>query len=298
MSILVVGEALVDVVTSANGETVERPGGSPANVAVGLGRLGCEVKLLTALGEDVHGARVRAHLESSTVEVMSSRLLATSVAKAQLDADGRATYVFEFVWDLADLPSAAPAAWLHVGSLGVTQLPGSEQVASLVAQHSEAVISYDPNCRPLLMNNPAAVVDRIENQVARSALVKLSEEDADWLCPGEPLEQFARRWLALGPTLVVVTCGERGAQAWTADHHLCLDAAVGGPIVDTVGAGDAFMAGLIWSLANTDLHALSTSTLRTVLTTAQEVARRTCERAGADPPWRAELGVTIPRTSA
>jgi fructokinase len=290
VTFLVVGESLVDVVTAVDGSTAQYPGGSPANVAVGLGRLGLPVQLLTGLGDDEHGALLREHLAASSVELLVDPLRSTSVAHAQLDADGRATYAFDLAWELGEVADVGEPAWLHVGSLGVTQEPGARAVAALVARHADrTVVSYDPNCRPLLMGTPAAALPRIEDVVRRSRLVKLSDEDAAWLFPGEPLEEVARRWLALGPALVVVTCGEQGAQGWTADLAESIPVADGAPVRDTVGAGDAFMAGLIWSLADVGLEALSRDQLAAALTQAAVVARRTCERVGADPPWQAEL---------
>lgn len=293
MSFLVVGEALVDVVTQADGSSQERPGGSPANVAVGLGRLGHPVQLLTALGDDARGTAVRRHLEGSRVQVVTAPLPATAVAVARLDAEGRADYVFDIAWDLVGAPEHGPAEWLHVGSIAVTLEPGAKAVSALVEQHSgNAVVSYDPNCRPLLMGSPAQALARVEEVVRLADLVKLSDEDAAWLLPGTPLEELAARWLELGPALVVVTRGGQGAQAWTREGGLAVGVPDGGPVVDTVGAGDAFTAGLLSSLAGcsrTRLRAAGQERLREALRHASTVARRTCERPGADPPWRDAL---------
>jgi fructokinase len=293
MTFLVVGEALVDVVTQAGGGSEERPGGSPANVAVGLGRLGHEVQLLTALGDDDRGALVRAHLKDSGVDVASAALPATAVAIAQLDEQGRAEYAFDIAWDLAGAAEPVAADWLHVGSLAVALDPGASQVAELVAGHSgRAVVSYDPNCRPLLMGDVGRALARVEDVVRQADLVKLSDEDAAWLLPGLTLEELAARWLALGPSLVVVTRGAEGARAWTAEGDLEVAVPAGGPVVDTVGAGDAFMAGLLSSFATcsrTRLRSAGQERVREALVHASTIARRTCERAGADPPWHADL---------
>lgn len=290
MSFLVVGEALVDVVTAPDGAVRERPGGSPLNVAVGLGRLGAPVQLLTAFAEDAHGELLRRHLAASRVSVARRPLPRTSVAHARIDRSGGATYEFSLVWELDEVTVPDPLSWVHVGSLGVTQPPGAETVAGLVdSVRGRAVVSYDPNCRPALMGEAEEALGRVEDQVRRSDVVKLSDEDAEWLCPHEPLAALARRWLALGPAVVVVTGGARGAQAWTRSHHVRVGALDGGPVVDTVGAGDAFMAGLVWSLAGRDPRELRREELVRALGTASRVARRTCERQGADPPWRHEL---------
>ncbi|MCU1593377.1 MAG: carbohydrate kinase [Frankiales bacterium] len=282
---LVVGEALVDVVTDAAGVTVARPGGSPANVAVGLGRLGHQVTLLTALGDDERGREVQAHVEASHVRVVAAPLARTAVAHAQLDEHKAATYSFDIQWDLSSAADPGPADWLHLGSIGATLEPGGTQVLEL-ARRFEGIVSYDPNCRPLLMIEPRV---RVEELVAVCDVVKLSDEDCAWLFPGETEESVAQRWLALGPSLVVVTRGSSGAQAWTRTGALWVDAAAGGPVVDTVGAGDAFMAGLLAALVDSDLEALGPEDLQAALVRASSVARRTCERVGADPPWAAQL---------
>jgi fructokinase len=276
VTVLVVGEALVDVVTRADGTVVEVPGGSPANVAVALARLGVDVQLLTALGDDPHGDLVRQHVEASGVVVVAARLPRTAVARATLDASGAATYVFEIAWDIGEVQSHAAADWVHIGSIATVLQPGADQIAALVAAHrGSCPISFDPNCRPLLTPEPDLA--RVEALVAQCDVVKLSDEDAAFLLPGVPLEEVLRRWRALGPRLVVVTRGAAGALALT-DELVEVPVPPGPPVVDTVGAGDTFMAGLI-------------ATRGTSLDLASAAARITVSRVGADPPWRAELAV-------
>jgi len=274
MTLLVVGESLVDVVRRTDGTVVERPGGSPLNVAVALSRLGEEVELLTALGDDDHGSLVRAHVQASGVTVVAAPLPRTAVAQATLDDTGAATYVFDLAWDLTGAPSPSTPEWLHVGSIGTVLAPGAEQVAALVAKHhGSCPISYDPNCRPLLTPEPDLAA--VEAIVAQCDVVKLSDEDAAFLLPGLPLEDVLRRWRALGPALVVVTRGSEGALALR-DEIVEIPVPPGDPVVDTVGAGDTFMAGLIATRgASCDL--------------AATMARITVSRVGADPPWRHEL---------
>jgi fructokinase len=274
MSVLVVGECLVDVVERPDGSVVEAAGGSPANVAVGLGRLGVPVSLVTSYGDDPRGRLLQDHLLASKV-VPQVHLAPTSVARARLDQTGAATYSFDLRWELGEL-DAGTAKWLHVGSLGATLAPGAAVVRRLVAE-VDCPVSYDPNCRPSLMGPD--VREQVQELVALSDVVKLSAEDAEFLHPGLPHAELAARWLALGPTLVVVTLGADGADAWTPEGHLHVDVPDGAPVVDTVGAGDAFMSGLLWSLLEDGQD------VRAALRTASQVARRTCERPGADPPW-------------
>jgi fructokinase len=274
MTLLIAGEALVDVVRRTDGSVVERPGGSPLNVAVALARLGEDVELLTALGDDRHGALVRAHALASGVELLVAPLPRTAVAQATLDATGAASYQFDLTWDLSGAPAHAAPDWLHVGSLGTVLAPGAAQVAALVAAHrGSCPISFDPNCRPLLTPTPDLAA--VEAIVAQCDVVKLSDEDAAFLLPGVPLEDVLRRWRALGPRLVVATRGADGALA-LADELTAIPVPPGDPVVDTVGAGDTFMAGLIATRgASCDLAAAA--------------SRITVSRVGADPPWRDQV---------
>lgn len=283
-AVVVVGEALVDVVVALDGRQVEHPGGSPANVAVGLGRLGHPVRLLTALGDDDAGALVRAHLEASGVEVVAAPLARTSTAVATLDAAGVAAYSFDLDWTLpADLHPGS-ADWLHVGSVAATLEPGATVVRRIAAGWAGPV-SYDVNCRPALMPAPAETRELVERLVPHCDVVKLSDEDAAWLAPEVELHELARQWQRLGARRVVVTEGSRGATCWGGPGE---GAAAVRPrrgavaVVDTVGAGDSFMSGLVSSLVQHD-H------LQHAMALASRVAAVTVGRAGADPPWAREL---------
>src|SRR3954470_3707780 len=259
--VLVVGEALVDIVRrvgaldppSAEGE--EHPGGSPANVALGLGRLGRRVALLPRLGDDPRGRRVRPHLAASAVELVPGTVVAgpTSTATATLDGRGVASYQFVLDWRLPEQVELPPARALHTGSIAAFLAPGGDAVLELVRRSAGTMtVSYDPNARPVLMGAAELARRRVEAFVAASDVVKVSDEDLTWLAPGADVLDVARAWLALGPALVVVTRGGEGAVA------VCRDGDVSVPapavdVVDTVGAGDAFTAGLLDALAAADL---------------------------------------------
>jgi fructokinase len=298
---LVVGEALVDVVVRADGAVTEHPGGSPLNVAIGLARLGRETDLLTRLGQDERGRSVLRHLQSSGVRLVEGSVLpvATSTAAATLAPDGSATYEFDLHGELgqAALP-AAPVA-VHTGSIAAVLEPGATAVEQVLRDHRDrATTSYDPNARPLLMGDASRVRDRIESLVAASDLVKVSDEDAAWLSPGESAGELATRWLGLGPTVVVLTSGAAGMLG------LCRAGRVQVPrprveVADTVGAGDSAMAALLAGLwlhdllggsARQALASVSAQVLETVVRHAARAAAITVSRPGADPPTRAELG--------
>ncbi|MFJ7243317.1 carbohydrate kinase [Kitasatospora sp. NPDC098652] len=290
--LLVIGECVADIVRTDGAPDRVHPGGSPANVAYGLARLGHPAVLLTELGPDADGRLIRRHLESAGVVVRAAEVARTPSAVVRLDGQGRAEYTFDIGWTLppTELP-AAPAA-IHLGSIGAVTEPGAAAVLALVERWRDRVpVSYDPNVRPALMGERAAAVRRVERCVALSELVKASDEDLGWLYPGEPVEAVAERWLALGPAVVAVTLGAEGALALTAAGRRERVAAVPVAVADTVGAGDSFMAAL--------LHARAAGEeLADCLAEAVTAAALTVSRPGANPPSAAELAAVLERRRA
>lgn len=300
---LVIGEALIDVVRTADGLVTEHPGGSPANVALGLGRLGRGVDLLTWFGRDGFGDLLTRHLTSSGVAIVpgSDQALHTSVAAATLDARGVATYDFDLTWQVPDRWTSPPVPplVLHTGSIAAVMEPGGPDVARILAAHREsATITYDPNVRPSLM--PPAHLTRpvVETLVRLADVVKVSDEDLDWLAPDTDPDITAQEWAAMGPGLVVVTRGGSGATGFSADGTRVDVAAPAVRVADTVGAGDSFMGGLIdglWSagLLGADrreaLGETDDATLRRILERCVRIAAVTVSRPGANPPTAAEL---------
>ncbi|MFI8848897.1 carbohydrate kinase [Streptomyces sp. NPDC053499] len=302
--ITVVGESLIDLVGPAAGRTfASLPGGSPANVAVGLARLGNQVTLATHLGDDTFGRLVREHLERSgaDIRILPGPKEPTSLAIATLDTEGVADYDFRIAWDPHEPPVLdGSCRAVHTGSLATTLAPGADVLeAFMAAEHTRGAVtlSLDPNIRPSLLPPRAEVVARVERQVAMVDVVKVSSEDLAWLHPEEKDTQVARRWLASGPALVVVTRGAAGAWAVTAAGEARQPAP---PVkaVDTVGAGDAFTAGVLDWLGRADLlggarrgelAGLDGRALSDLLRTAAVIAGITCTRQGAEPPTRTEI---------
>jgi len=301
--ILVVGEALVDIVHRASGVD-EAPGGSPANVALTLGRLGRSPIMLTRLGDDDRGCRVRRWLEESGVAVAAVAAPRTSTATAHLDESGAARYEFDLDWDLGGFESdfAGSVDLLHIGSIAAVREPGAQQVAALVGTLRErATVTYDPNIRPSLVEDPTAVRERVAELIGLADVVKASDEDLGWLHPGRDLVEVAREWQARGPVLVVITLGAEGALAVTADDVVRVPA-MPTAVVDTVGAGDTFMGALIDGIvelggAGAALRApgggIRREDLEGVLSRCVRAAAITVSRPGADPPRRAELAVPV-----
>jgi fructokinase len=299
--VLAVGEALVDVVHRADGSVDELPGGSLANVALTLGRLGRDARLVTWIGDDARGTALQGWLGESGVTLAPGSTAAerTSVATAHLDAHGAATYDFDLEWQVP--PGTAIDAGtlaVHTGSIAAVLEPGAAAVRELVASaRSTATVTYDPNARPALMGDPADARTRIEALVALADVVKVSDEDLAWLAPASDPVSVARDWLALGPAVVVVTLGGEGAVAVTAAGEQRV-AAPRVDVVDTVGAGDSFMgalvdglwdAGLLGADRREALRAIDGATLAGLLERCVAVAAITVSRAGANPPRRAEL---------
>ena len=251
-ALLCVGEALIDIVHRSGRPSAEHIGGSLLNVAAGTAALGVPTRLASWWGPDARGQRLAEAAAAAGVDVVagSDGAARTSVAQAHLDAAGHARYDFDLSWSVPALPSDAVIGHLHTGSLAATVEPGGEQVLALVERlRPDATISYDPNARPAIMGSPEAVRDRVAQLIARSDVVKASDEDIAWLYPeAEPADVLAA-WAGLGPALVVMTRGGDGALARLAHDETAL--VVDAPAVevgDTVGAGDSFLAGLLAGL--------------------------------------------------
>lgn len=297
--LLIVGECVADIVRLPDEATRVHPGGSPANVAYGLARLGHRAVLLTQLGPDGNGRLIREHLASGGVDVRTDGSTApTPSAAVTLDGAGQASYTFDVSWTLAPVAVEPAPVHVHTGSIGAVAEPGSTTVLDIVrAARATATVSYDPNVRPALMGDHAAAVSRVEECVGLSDLVKASDEDLEWLYPGEEPERVAARWLERGPAVVLVTRGGAGALAVLPGGRIT----VGAPpvdVVDTVGAGDAFMSGTLHALAahgllgpggRDRLHAVDRDVVTDVLRHAVASAAVTVSRAGANPPGADEL---------
>ena len=193
--VLVVGEALIDVVTRAGGSAAH-PGGSPLNVAVGLARLGIPALLHTAIGADDYGDLIRSHLDDSGVRLSAESVTdaPTSVAEAAIDERGAAEYVFQIGWDPRPLPAADGFDIVHTGSIATVLAPGRDTVRALVeAQRASATISFDPNVRPKLSGPREEALRLVLDLVRLADVVKASDEDVEWLYPGRDLAEVDRK---------------------------------------------------------------------------------------------------------
>ena len=318
--ITVAGEAVIDLVDEGGGRYRAHPGGSAANVSVGLARLGVPCSLLARVSTDALGGQLAAHLAGNGVSLRDVVRAAepTTLALASLDEARQAAYSFYFQgtadwqWRRDELPGAlAPdVTALHAGSLSLALAPGAQVLEDLLSAErarGQVTISIDPNIRPALAAGRADEAARVERQIRLAHIVKASEEDTGWLYPGLGCESVARAWQRLGPALVVITLGPRGAYALGPDGTEVRRPAPPVVVADTVGAGDAFSAGLLGALwrrgllgpagglpgaAGLDgaagLSRIGAREVAEAVDWAVLVAAVTCERPGADPPTRRE----------
>lgn len=315
-SFAILGEALIDlrVISGVTPDTNDRPaahsytaqpGGSPFNVAIGLARLGHRAEFVSRFADDALGGILRRHAQQSGVSLETSGSWPgpTPAALFDLNDDGSARYEFhlgdarESLFAASDADRIDPAALdaVHFGSVA-SWLPGSgESILKAVTRLREqgVFVSYDPNIRAMLVPDRVRTRRLIEQAVASSDLIKASEEDLAWLYPDRAPSHVAGEWLTLGAVAVVVTRGGEGADCYTASGNVHGDGKKV-EVVDTVGAGDAFMAGLLDGLAGAgalsradlaELFASAPST-RCVIDAACAHAAATCAVPGADPPWR------------
>ena len=298
---LVIGEALIDIV---NGH-VEHVGGSPLNVAVGLAKLGRDIDFLTHIGDDEPGRRIADYVKSAGAQLVpgSTSASRTPTAAATIADDGSATYTFDMEWQLSGTPEVGPPLFVHTGSIAAVREPGCLAVAALLdAYRISATVTFDPNVRPSLVVDRDQARERIDHLVERSDIVKASAEDLSWIDPDHEPEWTARSWSASGPAIVVLTLGDRGALALCPAGEARV-AAKSVQVVDTVGAGDAFMVGLLDALWGLDLLGagrraplgrIGLDALTAALEAASLSSALTIGRAGADLPDRAAVQAARP----
>ena len=301
------GEALIDFLPRRNkdGIGVFAPfaGGSPFNVAIAIGRLGTSAGFFGGLSHDFFGDTLRDALKTSGVDASLAHQSErpTTLAFVSL-ASGDARYAFFDEGsagrmltdiDLPALPRTVTA--LHFGSFSLAEEPcGSAFEALMQREHRDRVISLDVNVRPTLIKNRDGYLARIDRLVAMSDVVKLSEEDLEWLAPGQSFDVLAHLWLTAGAKLVVLTRSSTGAVAVSGRGRVEVPA-VKVTVADTVGAGDTFTAASLVRLAQRELlakravAALSLDQITDMLAFAAKAAAITVSRPGADPPWLREL---------
>jgi len=305
--ILCCGEALIDMLprTSTTGEPAFAPyaGGAVFNSAIALGRLGVPTEFFSGLSNDLFGEQIRRVLAESGVGTRHAALSPrpTTLAFVRLQ-DGHATYTFYDentagrMLSEDDLPTLGDDVdAMLFGAISLIPEPcGSAYEALMRREHGRRVVMLDPNIRPGFIADRDAHLARMHRMIAMADIVKLSDDDLAWFGEAGDVADVAARWLERGPQLVVVTGGSKGATAYSRAGSVTVDS-LKVDVVDTVGAGDTFNAGVLASLhdqsllTKTAVGSLSQEPIRAALTLGTKAAAVTVSRAGANPPWRHEL---------
>ncbi len=305
--ILCSGEALIDMLPRETGAGepafAPYPGGAVFNTAIALGRLGAPVGFFTGLSTDLFGDMLEASLQASKVDAALAHKTdrPTTLAFVTL-TDGQASYAFydentagRMLWpeDVPALPEEVTACFFGGISLAVEPCANAYEALMRSASETRATM-IDPNIRPTFIRDEAAYRSRIEGMIAMADIVKLSDEDLHWLEGDGDIETLARGMLESGPALVCITEGAKGVTGYHAGGSVFV-ASEKVEVADTVGAGDTFNAGLLASLhdagvlTKTGVRTLEDDVLREALSLGSRAAAVTVSRAGANPPWAAEL---------
>ncbi len=294
----VAGEVLIDLISNGD-QYFAVVGGGPANTAKALANLGVKTHFIDGISTDNYGQMVKAELISANVllDYAQYSTKPTCTAKVTLSSsvspsyefvtDDTATFDFSERW-LPD-PQRLKPSLLHIGTLATVIEPGASILfgwAQSVAQ--VAPIVFDPNIRPAVLGNRDEYVKKVEKWVSISSVVKVSDEDLNWLYPVKAINEIVNEWLEVGVELVVVTLGEQGITAFRKNEQISV-VAVKVVVADTVGAGDTVGAVLVESIVKNGLDRLTGDVLKTMLSRAAKAAAITVSRTGANPPSKEEL---------
>ncbi|WP_108503087.1 carbohydrate kinase family protein [Paracoccus indicus] len=300
--ILCAGESLIDMVPE-NGAFRPLAGGAVYNTAIALGRLGQDTGYLWPISRDPFGDVIMRPLAEAGVNIdlcpRTDRL--TTLALVTL-TNGEALYSFYDEGsagrmmtseDIAPLPASITA--LFAGGISLVPDPCGAAIEALIAQHHDRLpVMIDPNIRPFFITDPDSYRARLDRMLPMADIVKLSADDLEWLYPGMPPEDAARKVLATGPKMVLQTGGEAGAKAiW--DGPTVSAPAVRTTVSDTIGAGDTFNAGVLASfdrqgvLTKSGLASVTADQIHSALTLGAKAAAVTVSRPGANPPWAHEM---------
>ena len=308
-SVLVIGEALVDVVHGINGGIKNIPGGSPANTAVALARLGTKTYMKARTSHDQFGEEIRNYLTNQDVNLDYSLLVdsPSSVINAVIQKDGSAKYeanlkgAADYGWTFEELNQVidSDVQIVQLGSLTSYVEPGATNVEkwfNQLRQSNKHLLTFDPNIRhPLDGENEVDVRNRAKKLASLSHVVKASDEDLNWVFSNSNPQDSAIKIIESGASLVIVTLGKKGAFAVNKKHEIVEVTANEIAVIDTIGAGDTFAAALITQLLEKSwinknaLENLGSDDLTEILTNCSAASAITCSRQGANPPHRHEV---------
>ena len=294
----VVGEVLIDLIPDGS-DRKPIVGGGPANTAKALSKLGTDTQFIDGISTDDYGQIAKNELVAAGVKLdyVKYSNKPTCLAIVSLSESGSATYefvientaTFDFTPDWLPNPQTEKPALLHIGTLATVIEPGASVLFEWAQSVAKiALIVFDPNIRPAVMNDREKYVKQVERWVSISSAVKVSDEDIRWLYPSLEIDQVANNWLAKGPSLIVVTYGDKGLAGYRVGEKVSVDA-VKVVVADTVGAGDTVGAILVEAIVKDGLSSLSGVRLEMMLRRAARAAAITVSRSGANPPTLKEI---------
>jgi fructokinase len=294
----VAGEVLIDLIP----EGADRKpivGGGPANTAKALAKIGIETQFIDGISSDEYGQMAKDELVASGVKLDYAKYSdkPTCLAIVSLSDSGSASYefvientaTFDFNLDWLPNPQTERPSLLHIGTLATVIEPG----ASVLFEWAQSVakvapVVFDPNIRPAVISDRKQYVVQVERRVSISSAAKVSDEDIRWLYPSLEIEQVVNDWLTKGPSLIVVTYGDKGLAGYRVGEKVSVDA-VKVAVADTVGAGDTVGAILVEAIVKDGLKSLSGVRLEMMLKRAAKAAGITVSRSGANPPTLKEI---------
>ena len=294
----VTGEVLIDLIPEGS-ERKPIVGGGPANAAKALSKLGIDTQFIDGISTDDYGQMAKGELISAGVKLDYVRYSnkSTCLAIVSLSDSGSASYefvientaTFDFTPDWLPNPQTERPSLLHIGTLATVIEPGATELFKWAQSVSKnAPIVFDPNIRPAVVNDQKQYMMQVERWVSISSTVKVSDEDIRWLYPSLEIEQVVNDWLAKGPSLIVVTYGDKGLAGYRVGEKVFVDA-VNVAVADTVGAGDTVGAILVEAIVKDGLSSLSGVRLEMMLKRAAKAAAVTVSRSGANPPTLKEI---------
>ncbi len=294
----VTGEVLIDLIPDGS-ERKPIVGGGPANTAKALAKIGINTQFIDGVSTDDYGQMAKDELLISGVKLDYVRYSnkPTCLAIVSLSESGSATYefvientaTFDFTPDWLPNPQTEKPALLHIGTLATIIEPGASVLFEWAQSVAKiALIVFDPNIRPVVISDREKYVKQVERWVSISSAVKVSDEDIRWLYPSLEIDQVVNNWLAKGPSLIVVTYGDKGLAGYRMGEMVKVDA-VKVVVADTVGAGDTVGAILVEAIVKDGLSSLSGLRLEMMLRRAARAAAITVSRSGANPPTLKEI---------
>ena len=294
----VAGEVLIDLIPAGS---VRKPivGGGPANTAKALAKIGIDTQFIDGISSDEYGQMAKGELVASGVKLDYVKYSdkPTCLAIVSLSDSGSASYefvientaTFDFTPDWLPNPQTERPSLLHIGTLATAIEPGASVLFDWAQSVAKvAPIVFDPNIRPAVVNDRMQYMNQVERWVSISSAVKVSDEDIKWLYPSLEIDQVVNNWLAKGPSLIVVTSGDKGLAGYRVGEKVSVDA-VKVIVADTVGAGDTVSAILVEAIVKDGLDTLSGVRLEMILKRAAKAAAITVSRSGANPPTLKEI---------